>query len=41
LYFTGEVGDWKNHFNAEEDAAFEEHYCKLMADCPIPIRFTI
>ncbi|XP_039507552.1 sulfotransferase family 1, cytosolic sulfotransferase 5 isoform X1 [Pimephales promelas] len=37
----GEVGDWKNHFNAEEDAAFEEHYCKLMADCPIPIRFTI
>uniref|UniRef100_A0A672JSX4 Sulfotransferase n=2 Tax=Sinocyclocheilus grahami TaxID=75366 RepID=A0A672JSX4_SINGR len=37
----GEVGDWKNHFSAEEDAAFEEHYRKIMSDCPIPIRFTI
>ncbi|XP_073679207.1 sulfotransferase family 1, cytosolic sulfotransferase 5 [Garra rufa] len=37
----GEVGDWTNHFSAEEDAAFEEHYRKMMADCPIPIRFTI
>uniref|UniRef100_A0A8C1GKR8 Sulfotransferase n=1 Tax=Cyprinus carpio TaxID=7962 RepID=A0A8C1GKR8_CYPCA len=37
----GEVGDWKNHFSAGEDAAFEEHYRKIMSDCPIPIRFTI
>ncbi|XP_050953275.1 sulfotransferase family 1, cytosolic sulfotransferase 5 isoform X1 [Labeo rohita] len=37
----GQVGDWKNQFSAEEDAAFDEHYCKMMADCPIPIRFTI
>lgn len=37
----GEVGDWKNHFSAEEDAVFEDQYHKLMADCPIPIRFTI
>uniref|UniRef100_A0A673M9E4 Sulfotransferase n=1 Tax=Sinocyclocheilus rhinocerous TaxID=307959 RepID=A0A673M9E4_9TELE len=39
--FMRKVGDWKNHFSAEEDAAFEEHYLKIMADCPIPIRFTI
>lgn len=39
--FLGQVGDWKNQFSAEEDAAFDEHYCKMMADCPIPIRFTI
>lgn len=37
----GEVGDWKNHFSAEEDAVFEEHYHKIMSDCPIAIRFTI
>ncbi|XP_056305279.1 sulfotransferase family 1, cytosolic sulfotransferase 5 [Danio aesculapii] len=37
----GEVGDWKNHFSAEEDAAFDEHYHRMMADCPLPIRFTI
>uniref|UniRef100_A0A672LLP5 Sulfotransferase n=1 Tax=Sinocyclocheilus grahami TaxID=75366 RepID=A0A672LLP5_SINGR len=41
FYFIGEAGDWKNHFSAEEDAAFEEHDLKIMADCPIPIRFTI
>lgn len=37
----GEVGDWKNHFSAEENAAFDEHYQKKMEDCPLPIRFTI
>ncbi len=41
FYFIGEVGDWKNHFSAEEDAAFEEHYHKIMANCPIPIQFTV
>ncbi|KAM4609920.1 sulfotransferase family 1, cytosolic sulfotransferase 5 [Polymixia lowei] len=37
----GEVGDWQNHFSPEENAAFEEHYNKMMADCNIPFRFLI
>ncbi|XP_056130438.1 sulfotransferase family 1, cytosolic sulfotransferase 5 isoform X2 [Lampris incognitus] len=37
----GEVGDWQNHFSAEEDAAFEAHYITAMADCSIPFRFLI
>lgn len=37
----GEVGDWKNYFSAQEDAVFEDRYYKLMADCHIPLRFTI
>ncbi|XP_066529368.1 sulfotransferase family 1, cytosolic sulfotransferase 5 isoform X2 [Hoplias malabaricus] len=37
----GEVGDWPNHFSPEEDAVFEEHYHKMMADTPIPFRFSL
>uniref|UniRef100_A0A8B9LS71 Sulfotransferase n=1 Tax=Astyanax mexicanus TaxID=7994 RepID=A0A8B9LS71_ASTMX len=35
----GMVGDWQNLFSPEEDAVFEEHYYRMMADAPIPFRF--
>ena len=38
---TGEVGDWQNHFSSEQNAIFEEHYRRIMADDPIPFRFLI
>ncbi|XP_028663774.2 sulfotransferase 1C1-like [Erpetoichthys calabaricus] len=34
----GQVGDWKNHFSAEEAALFDKHYEEKMADCNIPFR---
>ncbi|XP_076133095.1 sulfotransferase family 1, cytosolic sulfotransferase 5 [Alosa pseudoharengus] len=37
----GEVGDWQNHFSAEQNTIFEEHYRKIMEDEPIPFRFLI
>ncbi|XP_036446533.1 sulfotransferase family 1, cytosolic sulfotransferase 5 isoform X2 [Colossoma macropomum] len=37
----GEVGDWRNHFSPQENAVFEEHYHKTMADTPIPFRFSL
>ncbi|XP_028850297.1 sulfotransferase family 1, cytosolic sulfotransferase 5 [Denticeps clupeoides] len=37
----GEVGDWENHFSPEQNATFDEHYKKMMADLPIPFRFVI
>ncbi|KAI4895984.1 hypothetical protein NFI96_025269 [Prochilodus magdalenae] len=36
----GEVGDWQNHFSPNEDIIFEEHYHRIMADTPIPFRFS-
>ncbi|XP_072553361.1 sulfotransferase family 1, cytosolic sulfotransferase 5 [Salminus brasiliensis] len=37
----GEIGDWQNHFSPQEDAVFEEHYHRMMADTPIPFRFSL
>ncbi|XP_049318948.1 sulfotransferase family 1, cytosolic sulfotransferase 5 [Astyanax mexicanus] len=37
----GEVGDWQNYFSPQEDAEFEEHYHRTMADTPIPFKFCL
>uniref|UniRef100_A0A3B1IDD2 Sulfotransferase n=1 Tax=Astyanax mexicanus TaxID=7994 RepID=A0A3B1IDD2_ASTMX len=36
-----EVGDWQNYFSPQEDAEFEEHYHRTMADTPIPFKFCL
>ncbi|XP_006805763.1 sulfotransferase 1C2 [Neolamprologus brichardi] len=37
----GEVGDWKNHFTAEQSKLFDEDYEKQMKDVDIPFRTLI
>jgi len=39
--FTGEVGDWVNHFTPAQSKMFDEDYTIQMKDTNIPFRFSI
>lgn len=40
-FFTGEVGDWMNHFTPEQSKLFDEDYEKQMKEVNIPFRTLI
>ena len=36
--YSGEVGDWANHFTPEQSKMFDEDYAKQMKGTDIPFR---
>lgn len=41
LWFTGKVGDWKNHFSVAQSKQFDEDYEKKMTDVTLQFRTEI
>ena len=37
--FSGVIGDWRNHFSAESNAAFDDYMRKAMQGCELKFDF--